>query len=407
MTAWVAFAVLAGWQGPAAGQSLFQKLGIQPTGRNGYEEYLMACDSLTSSGAAAEIGRLNEPNSQGSYLSRCRSIAAKSAPALQWVRAGNFKPVFDPRTKVGMATEFPELFQLRNLARAAVCDADVRFAEGDTAGGVDSLLAALECSDNFCRFTLIGGLVGIASDQIVLVRFASLWQQVSQRDCRTIRIRVDRLLAKPSSVRDILASEFRISADVFRTELPRAESLESILGVEGEEMTDSERHLLEQWKSLPPAERVRIGARLAEAMDAYSARFLQVVSGPESRWKAPERPPLSALEDMLFDTFAPAYNLAITRFAARRTQFRLLRLHAAIDEFRFEHGQLPESLEKLGAPREYLDDPLSGKPFAYEPQARNQYRLYSFGSEATGQVELAYRPARADSGSGPTVPPGS
>lgn len=70
-----------------------------------------------------------------------------------------------------------------------------------------------------------------------------------------------------------------------------------------------------------------------------------------------------------------------------RTQLRLLKLHAEIQKFRWQHGRLPAQLgEVTSDPGEV--DPLTGEAFSYQQQPHG-YKLVSKGTRQTGEIDLS------------------
>jgi hypothetical protein len=61
-----------------------------------------------------------------------------------------------------------------------------------------------------------------------------------------------------------------------------------------------------------------------------------------------------------------------------------------IQDYRWEHRQLPEDLAKLNRP-DAVADPFGGGEFQYESRGGSLYRLYSKGNRLTGEIELNYR----------------
>ena len=85
-----------------------------------------------------------------------------------------------------------------------------------------------------------------------------------------------------------------------------------------------------------------------------------------------------------------------------RAQFRLLRLHALIQSFKWQHGRLPRLITEAASAAEIFD-PLTGEAFHYQPMPSG-YKLYSKGVSPTGEIELAYHKPRELS-SKETTPP--
>jgi len=87
-------------------------------------------------------------------------------------------------------------------------------------------------------------------------------------------------------------------------------------------------------------------------------------------------------EDLDFDP-DPAESTAYLRYIASARGIRIL---IALNRYRSTTGRWPASLEvrELSLSEEILTDPLSGRPFAYEPAA-DMFRLYSIGRNKTDE----------------------
>lgn len=131
-------------------QTLLQELQLPFTGKNGYEEYLMAADTTRTPamrsffrwrtyieggllgnepGAAPTTPRPADLRDPLSLLTLRQASVTRIAPALDLIRRGNQKAVFSPHPEMKGELLFPELAEFRNLARLGV---DAMYAHSAT-----------------------------------------------------------------------------------------------------------------------------------------------------------------------------------------------------------------------------------------------------------------------------------
>ena len=98
---------------------------------------------------------------------------------------------------------------------------------------------------------------------------------------------------------------------------------------------------------------------------------------------------------MLFDIVDVPIPPVLNTTLQQRTRYRLLLIHSKVEQYRWEHGKLPASLEEL-KDLKTMYDPLSGENFVYELKENKSklgYDLYSKGSKnpefQTGKIFLA------------------
>ncbi len=144
-------------------------------------------------------------------------------------------------------------------------------------------------------------------------------------------------------------------------------------------------------------------------MRRHFDRAIRVYQGPESQWPLVAEEP--APEPMLTDSpesITQALVPFLIPFGAQggmasvraRTQLRLLRLHAWVLAYRWEHDRLPSTLRDAVGD-EAAVDPVNLEPFEYTVNPSG-YRLVSKGRGALGEVALRYvRPPSQERGDAP------
>jgi hypothetical protein len=408
--------------------TIYQQVVRTPDIRNGYEDYLRAADAVhtpaidallrwspqgepeeSSRGATQEeIERVRISNQILNWrlLRVRREIAEQGARALQLMKVGNAKPVYDPREKRTPETAYPELSEFKVLMRVLAADAYVKYADGNSAAGTQQLLDGLVFANKVSGGSLISSLVGIASTAIVLGSFETHLRRLSLNDCKKIQAAVGSILTEPSHMLRALKFERDSASDAFAYRISNPDA-----GIAFGRADDAER--VQTIRSLPESAKAQLRDRFLKASMAIHALVEEAVRRPESEWGRVDDqiqkliggatdPPTK----ILLEASTPHFGLALTEYAKQRTQLRLLDLHARIIEFRWIHGRLPNTLaEAVGSERSR--DPLSGDLFQYELRLGNSYRLYSKGTKELGEIELRYQAPLAEGANtrDPNLPP--
>lgn len=411
--AWITVGAFPQVQGP----TLYQQVIPQTTGRNGYEEYVRAADlinspfvDLYSRWAPNRVGMTLDPETPPAdrplalqriklfntlrlqnFLQVQRGYIAQFPKVVDLIKLGNSKPVMDPRTEATQNVA-PELGPFREISRLIAADAYVRFADGGTGTGTDDLLAGLLFARNVGQGSILGSIVAGSINQMILSGFERHFESMSQKDCQRITAIADAAVIEPSG-----------SAAIARERLLAPSRIDIVLGD-----PDAFIRSLGQTDEGPdPAWAAAMKAATPAQKQNWRTRYLAVAQSVFDRLEALERRPESEWQDVnaiaspdAYEGEDPIVKLLLTgtmsvfgqhfAYAAReRTQFRLLGLHGRILDYRWENGTLPNSLADA-VPEKLLHDPLNGGLFRYERNGAD-YRVYSTGSPATGEVEIRYR----------------
>ncbi|MGV3618944.1 MAG: hypothetical protein ACO1SV_26760 [Fimbriimonas sp.] len=376
------------------------QVSSRPTGQNGYEEYIRA----GALAAQPDIERWsnfvpNTPNQalpaglkpNSSLLERNRWVLGRLKPAFELVRQGNQKPVADPRASVEIGTVFPEFAQFRRLSRAMAAASYAEFALGQTAQGTDHLLDGLTFGDNVSRTgTLIAHLVGLAQMSVAFGAFESRLPQLSQNDCRRIVAGTSGLLERPSAFAATLATERDLAV----------KGVDQLVVGEGDWLDEGEyKGLSQALKKLTPAQKSEVLRLTRIRIQQHFEKVIRQYLGPESQWplNAPEPPvddtvPPQTPENMaevVAESLTPVFSQGGVASLRVRTQLRLLRLHAWVLGYRWEHDRLPSQLQDAVPSGAHID-PVNGEPFEYTMTPEG-YRLVSTGRPGLGEVALRYR----------------
>lgn len=423
---------------PAQQQSIFSKVVKKPDITNGYEDYLRAADALDPKAVSMVANWIptrykdmlaqKESAPRGGedawtqddertlaiareydgldLLTARKKLTDKYGQAIEFIKVGNSKRVWDPREKVETTTLFPELTVFRSVTQLVAADAYVKFSGGNSSAGTTDLLEGLTFASRIGGTILIAELVSTACRGIILASFEDQLGRLSEPDTRKVIATADALLKAPPAVIETWKGERQFMLA----------SIDSMFDQPEEGDYDGEdgqlKQIAEFSKKLTPADKRQVKTELKRQIGDMYARILKRFQEPESRWVEPidlGLPPepkqiqnIQDFVDMLCHVFTPVFDQANLAFVRGRTQIRLLGLHARILNFKWHHGKLPSNLSDA-APQDLVVDPLSNEPFVYELRD-DGYRLYSKGIKQTGPIELKYkRPANL--GQDQDIPP--
>jgi len=386
--------------------TLQQQVIPDPTGANGYEEYLQAADivdtrqfkdfkrweaSLTSKpGTESAPSGLSE---KSSALTRKTYEANTFGKALSLVVEGNTKP-----TSRGTKAVMVEFSPFNDLVKLGIDASYVAYAKGDWKAGTNELLALLVFANNVTRELAMGYVAGSSMTQRTLTALDEHRSQWTVSDCDRIVKAVDELLAAPPSIIAAFKSErsFQLgnvdAAIDPDKKIPR-EVLDEKL----------EAQIVIRMKSLTVADRDKVKTIVRNKIGVAFAAYLSRLQKPEGDWLdnkrlAPTDPnakiPLATLEDLadafLLDDLLPDNDTVIPA-VANRNRLRQMRLNALIQKFRWQNGRFPTQLSEAASKEAGLD-PLTGEPFQYERHGAS-YRVYSKGTAVTGEIDLSARSA--------------
>lgn len=436
MIATCVFLALSLLGGPQQQKSLFQKVVANPTGKNGYEEYVRAAE-IVNVPLAGIFGSWNpempeltlDPHTlpedleserqrikifneiRGWKLMKVRrEFTRQFGNALELIRTGNQKPVFDPRESLTPETLFPELAPFKRLAHLFVADAYVKYADGNGAGATQSLLDGLTFTRKAAGGSIISSLVGISSTNTVLEGFEENLSRLSIKDDQRLIDYAEAALAEPPPLTSGLKREHLMIGPIIDYAFSDPKSFYQLSDGDAQSMDKEFASAVEAVKRSSPTQRESWKKRISELLSGIYDRLDSLLRRPENEWDqadaqvgreylTKEDPTVRFFVEVTLPSFA-----GVTAAAAReRTQLRLLGLHGRILAFRWSHSRLPNEL-KEAVPEALIADPLSGGKFVYELQSGGAYRLYSKGSADTGEIEIRYRRSTA-SGSTTLAPP--
>ena len=355
----------------------FARLFPQPTGVNGYEEWVQAGD-LIRNNALIDAGR--EP---GATLTFKRHLLADAnvMQALRLLRVGLNKPILTPHTLQDESSAFSELAAFRKLAALLAIEEYVRFAGGNGDGAIDSLYDGLRFGCLIQGHYSNTGLTGIVITANVLSEFSQHLDQLSAYQCRRVQRHVEEWLTWPSPAAAIIYNQRQDTLQRLEKQRGKPDALLELVTASsaGGEEDPAISPLLYSLASQPNQPKV-IGAMIDRAEflinDYYDAVLANRKLPAEKRVPAQLRK-----ENSLGSRVAAAITGDIEHqtkaYDHLEAQMRLLGVHAAIRGFQWEYDHLPNALAELHLGRLGLD-PFTGDPLFYQRTGKS-YDLYSAG----------------------------
>ena len=382
------------------GQSLYSRIVQNPTGQNGYEEYVRAADRALAVDLREAVDAIDVNDGESTRLSRIKDVVDKSNDIARLIEVGNRKPAMYPAL-MNFETLLPELGTFRTIARALAARAEWQFSQGQPNTAIDTTLQLMAFSEGIASAgPVIHYVVATRAKTYALGVLSKHRGRIALPGAAAIQLYAMLALDRPSSLLASLRIEFEAVIA----------SLDAVIdNPEAVSFLPSDK--LEQLKGISSARRALIKSEIVFAMTkTYEAR-MAMFERPEREWESVAEQsesvaqPTDPIAQWLHDVVLPL-NLRMERFEqVRRAQLRLLILHAAIIEYRWTHGQwtygqLPSSLSELDVPISIID-PLTGEPFKYE-LVGDDYDLYSEGTPGTGRIDLNWR---SSSSSDELMPP--
>ena len=354
---------------------LLGKLFAQPTGMNGYEDFVQAGDLIQNNydiepalapSAALTVKRrlLAQPNLQA---------------AMHLLHVGMSKPIQPPHAIVDASTTFPEFSVFRRLARLLAIEMYVQFADGRVDAAIDTLDDGLRFGYRMQTNTLISGLVGIAVDAIVLKSFGPHLDQLSEYQCLRVRRLVEEVAEWPSPLPSLLRDEQQMMGRTLDQLALDPKGKEDLINqfVNEEDWDENTRLLVTHLRSNPPDIGVLVAqtkARAAVYFDAFAANLHM----PFQQRKPLPSASGETLDARLFGMLVVSGEQVSHRYDQSDAMLRLLGVHAAIRAYRWEHNHLPQTLADLHIGKLALD-PYTGEPLRYQNNGAT-YDLFSRGS---------------------------
>jgi len=372
---------------PKPPPSAFSQLFSSPTGKNGYEELVLAGDLVKSS----RLFRKAEEGPTTLRFKREVLLDRSVIKALALVRAGVSKPIFSPRQTLSVHTLLPELAEFRSLARLLRLQQYVFMADGRTSDAIQNARLCLQLGRVIQTDTLISGLVGVAISSICIQSMGQHLDQLSAKDCELLYRVCLEWLTMPSMDSAMMEAERR-GSKVITAELIDDVKKSGVQVLKGY-LDSSDSTLVSEAEGMlggkSPEELDRIGSEAVRLMDGVFDQVQVELRKPVWARKRglfkPEEQPGAA--GWLVSKIMPTLELVGDRYSAERARVQLLACHCAIRRYRWEQERLPENLAALNV-GELALDPFTGEPLKYVVNG-TRYTLSSAGAPAPPTDERA------------------
>lgn len=352
---WVGGPARAQEKPPAPG-SLFKEVVPQPSGQNGYEELVAAAEALRVSKLWAKAEQPEATLSEKRLALGDRPVLR----ALGLLRQGLAKPVFSPRAALPPGELPPELGGLRSLGRLVAVHQYVSLADGRTADALADARLGMRLGQVIQQDSLLGGLVGVAVGATSIRPLATHLDQLSLRDCETLKAVCEEWLALPNPLPRVLAAERKVV-------------LTNLLDLKQKTVGDPNAVGEDPFGTTAKFANDFFDRQLLEIKKpAWQRGVLSVDEGPE-------------FSRALLTPITQVLGRALDGYTREEANVRMLAVHALILRYRWELGRLPGSLAELN-PGALAIDPFTGKTLLYEVEGR-AYRLSSAGPLAVNDPQ--------------------
>jgi hypothetical protein len=366
---------------PPASVNNFAKLFQNPTGQNGYEEFVRAGDMLQNSAAwrALEGGGTDQPPTLAMKRQFISDPAVRSA--LETLKAGLMKPVHSPRQQIDDETLLPELAPFRALARALGHEIYVQLADGRVSQAIDTLMSALKFGYVVQMDTVISGLVAISIDAIALRPVGDHLDQLSVHDCDKLLALAKEWMELPDPAISVLESDRRGTIATLEKYKADPVKLFKMMNDDGTPPAQKQRQdALAQSLAANPNAAIPL---FDQAKGILAAQYDHALVGlKQPAWDRKPFPPIDEASPAGTVASAlgggPVLTQVMDRYAREQAQVQMLGIHAAIHHYLWEFNTLPGSLDELKLGKLILD-PFSGRPFDYKRLEGNRYVLSSVG----------------------------
>ena len=372
---------------PVVEPPAFPHLFPQPTGANGYEEWVQAGDLIRDNTLLADAMNAD------ATLTFKRKVLADPAvqQALRLLREGLNKPVFTPHAMPNENTQFLEMTLFRKLARILNIQIYVQFAEGRVDAAIDTLAEGLNFGYRMQTNTLLSGLVGIAVDSIVLKGFSRQLEQLSEYQCQRVRRVVEDWMEWPSPLTILLNSEKQMAIRSLETKRNDASALKQLFSPADETepalpatpAEQAEQARIQKLRGYLDGQPADLGRVIDEAKAMLGNHFDMMIANmklPVTERKPFVKPEGKTMGGILTALVSPTFTAVMDRYDQLDGMLRLLGTHAAICSYRWEHNRLPATLAELRLGK-MGTDPFTGASLIYK-RKDTLYDLHSRGPHA-------------------------
>jgi hypothetical protein len=384
--------LLLGITAPYASQAgLLREIVPDPTGNNGYEEYLAAADIVrTPDFARAEDGTAwvqdGESGDAKAYLKAAKDETSSFAQAVTLVRQGNTKGVTDPRP--AWVAFYPEARPLKLVARLMTREADVEFGDGKVDLGVQTLLDGLQFSWNMRVGPLPMDYAGKSCEAVVLSDACEHLAEINADQAARLLKAVQVRLSAPRPILETITKSGEEGDAYIQNFLAHPDQVSGDADGDGDRKTDSR---ILKIQGLSQDEKRDLYSLCIDKLNTELKLRLTVLRKADSQWGLTAKSSPAATDGMerlaafVVEHYPALQRDVLAAEARHEIQLRLFALGLQIAQFKSKEGRLPTSLEEVKAGPDALD-PTTGKQFVYAVDANGNYTLVSEGFAPYGQI---------------------
>ena len=352
--------------------AIFGQLFPQPTGMNGYEDWVQASDLIRNN---KEIDKATEG---GATLTMKRRLLAEPAvqSALHLLHVGLSKPA-PMRLEQYTDTKLLQYIPFLKLGNLLAIELYVQFADGRVDAALDTLDDGLHFGYQIGADTQFSVLAGIVVATDVLEGLGPHLDQLSEYQCLRVRRIVEERMTLPSPAAFALRAYQQERTRMLDRLGADPKGVENVLGSLGDEEKwgEDERDVAARLRR-DPANLSVIANQAKSQLSAYYTDAIVDLNLPPS-----QRKHLLPGRDTPGGKLLAMFVAPIAGFVRHQDELearlRLLDVHAAIRAYRWEYNRLPPSLADLHI-RDLALDPFTGAPLHYQNNGAT-YDLFSRG----------------------------
>lgn len=349
---------------------------------NAFPEYVAAANAIKDTSynkaLSSDTPRKNAEAKRRFTLEEKQALLKKNGEALRRLRRAFAHEYREPPIPPSFDVPLPYYARFRELARLLAFESEVKAAQGDAFGAVNSGIDAIRLGTDIPRGSaMIGRLVGIACESVGRKRLWPVLHRLDAEQARAASRRMLTLAERRTPLWKSFEEEKTWNQEILRDWHRNPETFNpSDFGTEGGEASGEEGA-----SSASPAG-PWLSWMLRQAMVNYSDYMDRSIA--LLRQPYPEQgPPPEVPGDVLTSVLAPATIPASSRDTNSRTQNLLLVIAFALQSYKSEYGTYPKDLSALIP--EHLpvlpEDPFATEGTFKYRRSGNAYRLYSVGPD--------------------------
>ena len=311
-------------------------------------------------------------------LAEKEKLVRKNQDTLAMLRTG-FAYDYGNKTSRSFNDTFPEYAKFRAMARLLSLESQVKEANGDYNGAVNSGLDAIEMGVMIPRNgVLIADLVGIACEAIGRKRLWDDYPHLTAAQAQNALNRLQKIEAKRFAFADVMEEEKRFGQSALLETFRNPQQFSPQMAHDSDEMNSTEPTPMQTW--VGQMELTWIGKRaIFENHNRYMNQFIQNQRQPYGLHLPP--PPLPT--DPINAISLPVFSEARIKQVTAETENRLLAISLALQAYRVSHGSYPQTLDAVAAniPAILLTDPFAAQGNLRYRRDGAKYVLYSVGPD--------------------------